>query len=266
MQNKFDAKTWFIEDEDALNMDPNKKGIHNLLHSCPFCHRQFMAAFDDDECPYCGKNTNIIDKKDANKKLFHASNVLEPFHHLIACESKITPKMANAFAKQLNPSLYTMRLLYGIMSIITFALGAAFLFIGVPVVILISVGFLFKFFSASNKISVLKQTITALKTPEKFELYCNRAHCAKYNEFTFRHDECAVYNTDNAIFSIDNVCLIYTVGKKVYFGTIKGTFIQFGQSLAEAQQKALIHVLKSANPNILIGLQHIEDVKRLLGT
>ena len=229
MENKFNANEWFVEGEEELKKENanNTKGIDNNF------------AFNDP---------------------------LEPFRHLINAKTEITPKMAKSFAKKLNPELCTMKNLWGIMSLITLILGIPFMAAGIPIVLLIFIGFIIGFAKTSSKVSVLKKTITSFKTVDKFDLYYNKMKSANLTNLPFRYDDKAIYNKDNAIFSIDNICLIYTAGKKVHFGTIKGDLIKFDISLSNENQTALINIFKTANPNIMIGIEYIEAVNKLFGT
>lgn len=226
MNNKFDAKLWFVENESELKAETEKSKNAKI---------DFVSA-------------------------------LEPFEDLINTETKITSKMAKEFANKLNSSLCTMKRLLGIMSLITLILGILLAVAGIPICLLIFLVFIIGYLKVSKKVSVLKKTIISLKTPEKFELYYDKVTSAQYTNLPFRYDNRAVYNSDNAIFSIDNICLIYTVGKKVHFGTIKGDLINFDKSLSKENQDALINILKTANPNIMIGADHIQDVNELIGT
>lgn len=225
MDNRFDAKQWFVENESELKEESEKiKNVQN----------DFVG-------------------------------VLEPFEDLINAETKITPKMAKQFVKKLNPQLCTIKRLLGIMSLITLALDVVFTVAGIPMCLLVFLGFIIGYLKVSGKVSVLKKTIISLKTPEKFELYYNRVNSVQYNNLPFRYDDRAVYNSDNAIFSIDNICLIYTVGKKVHFGTIKGDLINFDKSLSKENQDYLIKIFKTANPHIMIGSEYIKEVNKLIG-
>ena len=96
-------------------------------------------------------------------------------------------------------------------------------------------------------------------------MYYDKVTSAQYTNLPFRYDNRAVYNNDNAIFSIDNICLIYIVEKKVHFSTIKGDLIKFDKSLSKENQDALIKILKTANPNIMIGSEYIKEVNKLIG-
>lgn len=225
MNNKFDAKLWFVENESELKSETEKSKNAKI---------DFVSA-------------------------------LEPFEDLINTETKITSKMAKEFANKLNSSLCTMKRLLGLMSLITLILGILLAVAGIPICLLIFLVFIIGYLKVSKKVSVLKKTIISLKTPEKFELYYDKVTSAQYTNLPFRYDNRAVYNNDNAIFSIDNICLIYIVGKKVHFGTIKGDLIKFDKSLSKENQDALIKILKTANPNIMIGSEYIKEVNKLIG-
>ncbi len=226
MKNKFDANEWFVENEDELIAESLKK---------------IKPDIDIQDDP------------------------LKPFEKLVNAETIITPKMAREFANKLNSSLCKMKRLLGIMSLITLILGIVFATVGIPICLLMFLGFIIGYFKASKKVSILKKTILSLKTPEKFELYYDKITSAQYTNLPFRYDDGVVYNSDNAIFSIDNICLIYTIGKKVHFGTIKGDLIKFDKSLSKENQEVLIKILKTANPNIMIGSEYIREVNRLIG-
>lgn len=254
MGNNFDAKTWFVENESKLV----KEAITNNVKSN--VNKQSTNS-----------NINIKKLDDSNNSSknvtsFQSTDILKPFENIINTETKITSKMSKKFTKKLNPNLCSIKKILGAMTIITIFLGALTAIAGMPAFLLLTLGFTIAYIIISNRVSTIRKTIIALKTPENFELYYNNALTAKYNDLPFKYDERAVYNDDNAIFSIDNICLIYTVGKKVYFGTIKGEPIKFGKSLSQENQKSLINILKTANPNILVGSEYIEVMRRLIGS
>lgn len=232
INDKFNANEWFVENEEEIKAETAK----NLTRA-----------------------DRIVDDI-SNIKGFKYNDNLKSFQKLINNESKITSKMAKNFAKKLNPSLCATKKILGIISLITLILGVVFVALEIP----ISLVFIIAYFKVSNKVSTLKKTITSLKTPEKFEFYYEKVTSAQYTNLPFRYDERAVYNSDNAIFSIDNICLIYTAGKKVHFGTIKGDLIKFDKSLSKENQDSLIKILKTANPDIMIGKEYITELNKLI--
>lgn len=252
MKNNFDASAWFVENESELV----KEEITNNVKS---------------NVDKQSTNSNINQKKLAksnssskNVTSLQSTDILKPFENIINTETKITSKMAKKFTEELNPNLCTIKKILGTMTIITIFLGVFTAIAGMPAFLLLTLGFAIAYIIISNRVSTIRKTVISLKTPENFELYYNNALTADFNDLPFKYDERAVYNDDNAIFSIDNICLIYTVGKKVYFGTIKGELIKFGKSLSQENQNSLINILKTANPNILVGSEYIELMSRLI--
>ena len=103
MKNKFDANEWFVENEDELIAESLKK---------------IKPDIDIQDDP------------------------LKPFEKLVNAETIITPKMAREFANKLNSSLCKMKRLLGIMSLITLILGIVFATVGIPICLLMFLGFI----------------------------------------------------------------------------------------------------------------------------
>lgn len=133
------------------------------------------------------------------------------------------------------------------------ATGIYFALVGLPIFLIPMLIFVIWNIKLSGRYSTLTKTIRALKSPEKVQEYIQKLTVAPKTDLPFRYDQTAVYNADNAVFSVDNICLIYTSGRQVYFGTMLGELVKFGEPCTKEQQNKLIEILTGANPHILLG-------------
>lgn len=242
-----------------------EKQQNNCSHKYEISPRQDIYDAVEMMCSKCGNTyiESIIDKGD-NKN--HLSDPLEPFEDLINLETDITSKQIKEYIKKLNRNVFGMKRLAGFLLLILLPGGVFATKNGLPHFFVVVALVLIWYFSLAKKYSTIKKTIVSLKTKYKMDSYIERIEQVKLNDMPFRYDSSAVYGKNNAIFSTDNICLIYTVGKRVTFGTIKGELVDFDVSLNKEQQDWLIKFFQKNNPNILIGIEFASEIRQLIGT
>lgn len=276
MSASFNPKDWFVEEPRKENktvsqasnsQKQQRQQKQNTVSSyfCPWCNKTYVVPSETITCPVCHKTFFEAFATQSGEKKISLSKELEPFRPWITRPKTITPKMAKSFAAQLNPRLCSRKKLVGFLTLAMTAVGIYFALVGLPIFLIPMLIFVIWNIKLSGRYSTLTKTIRALKSPEKVQEYIQKLTVAPKTDLPFRYDQTAVYNADNAVFSVDNICLIYTSGRQVYFGTMLGELVKFGEPCTKEQQNKLIEILTGANPHILLGAEYMKFVTKLIG-